>query len=853
MKTELRRLAALHDLQVLDTPPEERFNRIARIAAHVFGCPKAAIGLIDEKRLWFKAVVGSTAAEVPRELTFCNHAIESDAPLVVGDALADSRPRLHALAKESHTRFYVGQAVHAPDGSRVGAICAWDSQPHAVDSAQLAVLKDLVAQVESELYRQELVLAQRQLEESEQRLSLAWDASGQGFWDWSIGDNRVAVSGSLHAMLGFDAGALNGDVGSLLALVHPDDHDRFMRAARQLAAGEINVFEGEFRLRCKSGGYRWMLSRSKTIRVGAHPARVVGALSDIHLRKLAEDERLRQAERMALALRAGGVGTFELDVESGGVVWDDRVYELLGLSDGGGQPSTEAVFRVCHPGDRHKLRAVQRRLVGGKYEALDAEFRVVWPGGEVRYLRLLGKVLKGLESSSRVLIGTCWDVTQARQLQSQLSHQASHDALTGLPNRREFERRLQEALQSARRYGHVHAVCSIDLDRFKMVNDTAGHAAGDSLLRELGQVLAHQVRAGDVLARLGGDEFGLLLLGCSIEQAEQVAAKLLTTITGYGFHWDGRPYSVGASIGIACLHAETASTAEAMSEADVACYAAKAAGRGRVSVYRAGHSEARQYHRELLLAAGIREALSANRFCLYAQKIVATDGVCNGGHYELLVRMLGLDGELIPPGAFIPAAERYGLMAEIDRWVFREALERQGPRIAALPDVAISINLSANSLDDPAFACFVQELIERSPLPPQRIHLEITETALMNQISAASKLISMLRQLGCKVMLDDFGAGVSSFSYLKHFPVDYVKIDGSFVRTLRESAVDRVIVESIHEVARKLGARTVAEFVEDDATLALLQEMGIDFAQGYGIAKPRPLQVVLDELAGLDC
>jgi diguanylate cyclase (GGDEF)-like protein/PAS domain S-box-containing protein len=972
MIDEAQRLQTLRSLRILDTPPDQRFDRIARVAAHVFGCPEGMIGFLDETRLWFKTSVRLPAAEMPRERSLCDIVIQSDAPLVLTDASNDPRFADHpATQAPLRVRFYVGQAVHAPDGSRVGVLCVFDTEPHAVEPAQLEILNDLVAQVDAELDRRELLLARRRLQESErryralvdpnpdsvytidaagrflsvneatlrltgyrreelidqpflplvapedqprvlsafeaclagrpqylrsrlvrkdgsefhvaisagpyvvegellgvagisrditeqvlaerqlranqERLSLAWEVSGQAFWEWDLQSNRVELSGPLNPMLGYGERELAGDLQTSLALIHEDDRPQVLLATQRLQAGERQRFECEFRIRCRDGRYRWVLNHGKAVHRAGEPAKIIGALADIHARKLIEDERLRQAERMALAVRAGGVGIFELDMESGRFSWDDRMYELYGTPPGAAGPSVESVALLCHPEDRQEFLLSYQRIRRGEQHSIDTERRLLQTDGSIRYVRVLGKVLIPFEGGARVLIGTSWDVTPARQLQSQLSYQASHDALTGLVNRAEFERRLQEAHQLACRHGRMHATCYVDIDRFKVVNDTAGHAAGDALLREFAQLLSNQVRAGDLLARLGGDEFGLLLPGCTVEQAERVAGKLMHAIAAFRFKWGERAYDVSASIGIADLTA-AASPYQVMSEADVACHTAKAAGRARISVYRADHSEARQYHHQLQLIADIREALEANRFCLYAQEIVATSGSAEGGHYELLVRMLGPDGKLIPPGAFIPAAERYDLMAHIDRWVFEEALQRQAARIAALPNVSISLNLSANSLNDPAFIAFAQELIARSPLPPQRIHLEITETAMVNQLSAASELIAKIRQLGCKVMLDDFGVGVSSFSYLKHFPVDYVKIDGSFVRGLKDSPVDRTIVESIHEVAHKLGARTVAEFVEDAETLRLLAAMGVDFAQGYGIAMPQPLAAVLAAL-----
>lgn len=314
-----------------------------------------------------------------------------------------------------------------------------------------------------------------------------------------------------------------------------------------------------------------------------------------------------------------------------------------------------------------------------------------------------------------------------------------------------------------------------------------------------------------------------------------------------GFPWNGRVYDVGASIGIAAIDSDVPPVSELMSRADVACYAAKAAGRNRVSVYRRDESDARRHHRELEVAAGIHSALEANRFRLYAQEIRSLHpGADDARHVEILVRMVDEQGLLIMPGAFIPAAERYDLMGHIDRWVIRNVLHQYGERLARVTGLSVSINLSANSLGEPFLLPFLHAALDDSVLPANRIRLEITETALINNMTAASRVVAEMRSAGCTVALDDFGSGLSSFAYLKQFPVDYLKIDGSFIRNLSSNAVDREIVSSINDIGHRLGVRTVAEWVEDESTLHTLRAIGVDYAQGYAIGKPMPLEAFLD-------
>ncbi|MCY1354786.1 Cyclic di-GMP phosphodiesterase PdeB [compost metagenome] len=369
------------------------------------------------------------------------------------------------------------------------------------------------------------------------------------------------------------------------------------------------------------------------------------------------------------------------------------------------------------------------------------------------------------------------------------------------------------------------------------------------LLRELGYLIRNHVRPDDLLARLGGDEFALLLKDCTVDQAEHVCEGVIDAIRGRRFPWEGRVYDVGASIGIAAIDLDVPPVSELMSRADVACYAAKAAGRSRVSVYRRDESDARRHHRELEVAAGIHSALEANRFRLFAQEIRALQPAGTGRgecrHIEILVRMVDEGGEMILPGAFIPAAERYDLMGHVDRWVIHNVLDGYGERLRAVPGLSVSINLSANSLGEPFLLPFLHAELDASALPASRIRLEITETALINNMAAANRLVSEMRSAGCTVSLDDFGSGLSSFAYLKQFPVDFLKIDGSFIRQLADNAVDREIVSSINDIGHRLGVKTVAEWVEDERTLDALRAIGVDYAQGYAIGRPTPLDAFL--------
>lgn len=436
------------------------------------------------------------------------------------------------------------------------------------------------------------------------------------------------------------------------------------------------------------------------------------------------------------------------------------------------------------------------------------------------------------------------DVSQTRSLAAQVSWQASHDTLTGLVNRGSFDRRLDGLLQDAVETGRIHGLLYLDLDQFKIVNDTCGHVAGDELLRQIASRLSQHIRAGDTLARLGGDEFGVLLVDCSEAIALRIANKMRQTITDLRFAWEDRSYAIGVSVGVVSITAESERAEQVLSAADTACYAAKDGGRNQVHVYRADVGEAAQRQGEMHWVARIHHALEEDRFSLYVQPIVPIDSsAAHSGHYEVLIRMRDEQGALVPPDKFIPAAERFGLMSRIDRWVVNQVFNLIGREheTLVLGGYCFAINLSGGSINDEDTLAYIGQKLDECRIPPGMISFEITETAAIANLASASYFIRTLKQAGCQFSLDDFGSGLSSFAYLKNLPVDYLKIDGAFVRDLATDPIDRAMVQAINQIGQVMGLKTIAEFVENDRVLGLLREIGVDFAQGYGIARPTPL------------
>jgi diguanylate cyclase (GGDEF)-like protein/PAS domain S-box-containing protein len=435
------------------------------------------------------------------------------------------------------------------------------------------------------------------------------------------------------------------------------------------------------------------------------------------------------------------------------------------------------------------------------------------------------------------------DVSELRGLTQQMSYQASHDALTGLVNRREFERRLGEALEIARAGRQGHVMCYLDLDRFKAVNDTSGHLAGDNMLREVAALIREAVRDSDTVARLGGDEFGVLLVGCPLDKARQIADDVWRAIAEYRFVWKDRIFSVGVSIGLVEITGESNSLEEIMSAADSACYVAKKQGEGHVHVY-SSHDEAVARSRgEIHWLQRLQAALRDGFFELYVQPIEpARPGtVSNGPAMEVFVRLHD-EGQAVSPADFFPAAERYRLMSMIDRWVLGSALAAIAAGAIRLPPGrTLSINISAQTLADPAFLEYVVDELDRTGVAPPQICFEVAETSVVGNLDQARRFVEVLHGMGCRFALDDFGTDLGGFANLKSLPLDYLKIDGSFMRDLGRDSVNQAMVSAVVGMARTLNFRLVAEQVEDVAALEAARAMGIDFVQGHAIGRPRPL------------
>jgi len=633
--------------------------------------------------------------------------------------------------------------------------------------------------------------------------------------------------------------------------IKPDLTSEHLAALVQpLLSAEREQITFEARHRRKDGStypveLRLQFSHSETT-----PVLIVVA-QDITERKQAEETLFQEKERAQVTLQSIGDGVITTDAQARVDYMNPVAEQLTGwsLAEAKGQPLLN-VFHAVHEGTRDvqecpATMALREQCIAG----LASNTMLIRRDGEEFSIEDSTAPIRDRQGAVIGAVVVFHDVSHARVMANQLAYQARHDPLTGLFNRTEFEVSVRQALERAREDRKQHAVCYIDLDQFKVVNDTCGHMAGDELLKQLASRMQERVRSNDILARLGGDEFGVLLDSCPLDKAWEIADDLRATAKKFRFAWQGKTFDVGVSIGLVPLNGESVSLAEVLSAADSACYVAKDEGRNRVHVYQADDRALARHRGEMQWVIHIRQALEEDRLCLYYQTMQPLDSkAATERHIEVLLRMRAPDGQLVLPMAFIPAAERFNLMTTLDRWVIRatfDFLSHQLRNSSGPCLMTCAINLSGQSLCEDAFLDFVVAQLQRVDIQPAQICFEITETSAVTHLSRAMRFISTLKGIGCRFALDDFGSGLSSFGYLKNLPVDYLKIDGAFVKDMVDDVIDRAMVEAINNIGHVMRMQTIAEWVEGEAALALAREIGVDFAQGYAISTPQPLQDLL--------
>jgi diguanylate cyclase (GGDEF)-like protein/PAS domain S-box-containing protein len=731
----------------------------------------------------------------------------------------------------------IGFAVR---GQLAGFLALANSRPVDRWDANLHLLMKLIgASLASGLERMRVLHLLEDLEERNRLISMT---ANDGIWDFDGQTKRIELSRRWKQMLGYDEDR-EDFLPDWYRLVHPDDMARVQGKMRDHLEGKTPFFESVHRMKHQNGEWRWMTSRAKARQdEKGRLVRLLGVEVDITERKLYEEALFREKESAQITLRSIGDGVITTDAGCNVEYINPVAEELTGwkVDDASGR-TVDEIFRgfheeTCEPLENPLAVSIRRNR---SIKSVRPTLLIRRDGNEL-YIESNASPIRDGKGDVTGGVLVFHDVSESRELNRRLSYHASHDILTGLVNRREFENRLERALKSAKARETSYALCYLDLDQFKIVNDSCGHSAGDALLGQLGALLKSKIRWRDTLARLGGDEFGVLLESCSLDEAMQTAEVLRAAISEFKFMWDDRSFRLGASIGVVPITADNEDVAALLSAADSACAAAKEAGRNRIHSFLENDIDLMRRRREMQWAARINNALEEDRFELFRQTIMPLQVVEEGAHYELLLRMRDEAGGIIAPGLFIEAAERYGITPSIDRWVIRNAFRWLVSEADERERLSLcSINLSGQSLGDEKFLPFVIDQFQMSGLDASRICFEITETAAIASYSQANRFINALKELGCKFALDDFGTGLSSFGYLKHFPVDFLKIDGSFVKEILHDPIDREMVRSINEIGHLTGKRTIAEFAENEEIITMLRGMGVDYAQGYGVAEPK--------------
>ena len=559
-----------------------------------------------------------------------------------------------------------------------------------------------------------------------------------------------------------------------------------------------------------------------------------------------EIKQLRIAiERHNMALHAAKIGIWSWDLMSNRVVWDDNMHDLFGINVGEFSGEQKDFLNYILPEDREEQLEIGKRYYkeGGKF---DSKFRILRPDGETRVIINRGEANKNEQGIVISVVGVCWDVTENFALNAKIEHQAVHDPLTGLLNRFEMQQRLQALLNSLQNEPTENTFCYFDLDRFKVVNDTCGHEAGDELLRQVSEYLKPYITKKDTFARMGGDEFALIITDCTGDEARKVAETLLQAIQNFHFEWGGKVFDTSLSMALVPISAEK-TVSEILGTADVSMSAAKDGGRGRIHEYRPHDSTVIRRHDEMHWVLQLEDALRSDRFQLYFQPIQPMrDEIEEGLHYEVLLRVLDDNDEVLSPHELLNAAEQFDMATRVDTWVVNSIfdwLDKHPDHVEKLS--LCSINLSGASIGDAAFLKFLKEKLQEENAPVEKISFEVTENAAIKNITKARDFIETIKNFGCKFALDDFGSGHSSFAYLKDLPVDILKIDGMFVRGINSEDVNFAMVKAINDVGRVMNMKTIAEYVENEEVYKKLIEIGVDYGQGYYFGKSEKLDQVI--------
>ncbi|AKI02451.1 PAS domain S-box/diguanylate cyclase (GGDEF) domain-containing protein [Hoeflea sp. IMCC20628] len=692
------------------------------------------------------------------------------------------------------------------------------------------------------------ITKQKQAEQQQfllaERIKVATDSGGIGIWDYDLAEDVLIWDEWMYRL--YAVPEREGERASEIwrQHVHPDDIDRVERALRQAIVEGVPLEEEHRIIHPDQSVHHIRISAKVVVDPAGKSTRLIGAVWDVtHTRQMAL-ELQEQHELLRVTLHSIGDAVMTTDAD-GNVEWLNPVAERMTgwtTAEAKGRPS-HIVFNIVHEETGQSAQdPIKGCLQVTDVVGLDHDTMLIARDGREFSIEDSAAPIRNSDGGILGVVLVFHDVSEQRRMSREMRHRATHDPLTGLINRAEFDRRLTNVFEKAQLEDAPNALLYIDLDQFKIVNDSCGHAVGDILLKQVSKLISETVRSGDTLARLGGDEFAVLLEQCSIENATRIAQKMCDRMSDFRFVHDGKRFRVGTSIGLVPVDATMPSVASILQAADSACYAAKEAGRNRVQVWADSDKAMAARSGQMRWASRIERALDEDGFVLFVQDIRPVSGPVAGRHAELLIRMKNDDGSLIQPGAFLPAAERFNLASRIDRWVLSHAIDWVASRANAPGLEVISINLSGQSVGDRSFHVNAIAMLEAAGEEVcSRLCFEITETAAITNLADATSFIDQVRKIKVRVALDDFGAGASSFGYLKRFPVDYLKIDGQFIRDLIDDPLNDATVRCFVEVARVLGIKTVAEYVGNDAVLSKLAEIGVDYAQGFHLHKPEPL------------
>jgi diguanylate cyclase (GGDEF)-like protein/PAS domain S-box-containing protein len=665
-----------------------------------------------------------------------------------------------------------------------------------------------------------------------------------------VHDERILLANeSAASLIGLDPTQLIGrDVADL---VKPAYRALFRKTVARRLAGENAPDRLEIQLINGDESGLWVEAQSSVIEHHGSKA-ILTIARDVSYRKNLEVSLSRSKRQAQYTLESISEGVITTDNE-GRIDYMNLAAESMTGSnrDEASGHKTGELFSLIDETDRRALGdpverclSIRRRVNMGRRALL-----VSRDGKHEHSVEITASPIKGPGSNVSGTVVVMHDVSEIRGLTKQMSYQAAHDALTGLINRREFERRLDEAMDTARSEQVVHILAYMDLDRFKAVNDSCGHIAGDNMLREVASLIKEQVRDSDFVARLGGDEFGTLLIGCPLDKAQQIASDICNAVANYRFVWQDKIFNIGISVGLVEVSHSSGNLQDVISAADSACYVAKQRGRGQIHVYSARDETVARERGDIQWLRQLQNALRDNRFELAMQPILATgSGSVSGPSVEILIRMPDERGRTGDSADFLRSAERYQLMPQIDRWVVNAVLAAiNSGEIKIASQRSCAINISGQTLSDESFLSFVVEALDHSGVAPGSICFEVTESAISTNVQHAQRFIEVLHGIGCEFALDDFGSGLGAFSSLKHLPIDYLKIDGTYTRNLATDQVNQEMVAAMIKLARTMEFKVVAEQVEEQEDFDWLRTAGIDFVQGNFVDAPAMLGAAATE------